>query len=185
MVASRRRADAEQNREAILSAALEALTESPEVSLNAIAKRAGVGNATLYRNFPTREALILAAYRHEVRQVADSAAELLASHPAERALRLWIGRVARYAMTKQGLAGALRAAAYAEDDLFAETYEPIVAALGTLLCAAEADGAVAAGVDPDDVLLLFAGLWQLNPAGDWEAQADRLFDLAMRGLRSR
>ncbi|MEV6925243.1 TetR/AcrR family transcriptional regulator [Dactylosporangium sp. NPDC051485] len=180
-----RRADAQRNRDAILAAAIDALSESGEVSLNAIAKRAGIGNATLYRNFPTRESLILAVYRREVQHVAESAAELLATHPAEQALRIWIGRLARYAMTKQGLAGALRTAAHPGDDLFAETYQPIVTALAVLLTAAETAGIIQPGLDPDDVLLLFAGLWQLDPAGDWEAQAGRLFELAMRGIRAR
>jgi Transcriptional regulator len=69
----RRRSDAAQNREAILAVALAALTESSEVSLNAIAKRAGVANATLYRHFPTRESLVLEVYRHEVRQLVSTA----------------------------------------------------------------------------------------------------------------
>ena len=64
-----RRSDARRNREAILAAALEALTESPDASLNAFARRAGVANATLYRHFPTREELVLAAYEQEVRKV--------------------------------------------------------------------------------------------------------------------
>ena len=68
----RRRADAEQNRAAILAVALEALTESADISLNAVAKRAGVANATLYRHFPTREDLILEVYRHEVAQLTQA-----------------------------------------------------------------------------------------------------------------
>src|SRR6267143_267009 len=72
-----KRSDARRNRDAILAAALEALTESPDASLNAIAKRAGVANATLYRNFPTREELVLATYQQDVRRVVDAAGQLL------------------------------------------------------------------------------------------------------------
>jgi AcrR family transcriptional regulator len=98
----KRRSDAEQNREAILAAALEALTESSDVSLNAIGKRASVANATLYRHFPTREQLALAAYEKEVRHLVDAADELLADESPSQALRQWVARLAQYAMTKLG-----------------------------------------------------------------------------------
>ena len=104
--ARRRRLDATQNREAILAVALAALTESSEVSLNAIAKRAGVANATLYRHFPTRESLVLEVYQHEVGQVVEAADLLLATQTPADALRDWVERLAQYAMTKHGLAGA-------------------------------------------------------------------------------
>src|SRR5690349_17526818 len=102
----RRRSDAAQNREAILAVALAALTEPGEVSLNAIARRAGVANATLYRHFPTRESLVLEVYRHEVRQLAAAADQLLADREPGDALREWVARLAQYAMTKHGLAQA-------------------------------------------------------------------------------
>src|SRR4029077_4028188 len=121
----RRRADAEQNRAAILAVALEALTESADISLNAVAKRAGVANATLYRHFPTRENLVLEVYRHEVRQLVDTAGQLLGEREPGDALREWVARLAQYAMTKPGLADAIRAAASPSSELFEETYEPI------------------------------------------------------------
>src|SRR6202012_3116249 len=143
----RRRSDAAQNREAILAVALAALTESSEVSLNAIAQRAGVANATLYRHFPTRESLVLEVYRHEVRQLAAAADQLLAEREPGDALRAWVARLAQYAMTKHGLADAMRAAASPGTALFEETYTPIVGALGRLLAAAEQAGFVRAGLD--------------------------------------
>jgi AcrR family transcriptional regulator len=88
-----------RNRDAIVAAALEALTESPDASLNAIAKRAGVANATLYRHFPTREALVLAAYQHEVRKLVDAADLLLDQQPPIDALHSWVERLARCAVT--------------------------------------------------------------------------------------
>src|ERR1700758_3553974 len=97
------RSDARRNREAILAAALEALTESPDASLNAIAKRAGVANATLYRHFPTREQLVLATYQQEVRNLVDAADGLLQEQAPIEALRMWVERLARYAVTKHGL----------------------------------------------------------------------------------
>ena len=137
--AKARRADAEQNRSAIIEAAGQALAVDGAVSLNAIAKLAGVGNATLYRHFPTREALILEVYRREVRALAETADELLQRHDPGQALERWVARLAQYAMTKHGLAQALRtvtASEISENSLFAETYQPIVAALGRLLAVA-------------------------------------------------
>src|SRR5258708_29938477 len=129
----RRRSDAAQNREAILAVALAALTASSEISLNAIAKRAGVANATLYRHFPTRESLVLEVYRHEVRQLVSTADQLLAEREPGDALREWVARLAQYAMTKHELAQAIRAAASPGSALFEETYSPIVAALAKVL----------------------------------------------------
>src|SRR3954471_22979209 len=105
-----KRSDARHNRDAILAATLIALTESPDASLNAIAKRAGVANATLYRHFPTREALVLASYQYEVGKLVDAADALLRRHSPLDALGRWIDRLARYAVTKHGLADALREA---------------------------------------------------------------------------
>ncbi len=117
------RADAQQNRERILEAARDALAASGDASLNSIAKRAGVGPGTLYRHFPSREALILAVYRYDVQQLADAAPELLADHPPIEALRLWCDRLAHYGMIRHGLADALHAAA--ADGLAGETYDPV------------------------------------------------------------
>src|ERR1700759_2699876 len=103
-----KRSDARKNSDAILAAALVALTESPDASLNAIAKRAGVANATLYRHFPTRAELVLATYEREVATLVDAAAGLLRTQAPIDALRSWVARLARYAVTKHGLADALR-----------------------------------------------------------------------------
>src|ERR1700679_1242967 len=111
------RSDAAQNRESILAAALDALTETADASLNSIAKRAGVANATLYRHFPTRQSLILAVYQEEGRQVAIAADALRADHTPLQALSEWVERLAQYAMTKHGLAEGLRAAT-SPDPLF-------------------------------------------------------------------
>ncbi len=180
----RRRSDGAQNREAILAVALAALTEPGDVSLNAIAKRAGVANATLYRHFPTRESLVLEVYRHEVRQLVSTADQLPAEREPGDALREWVARLAQYAMTKHGLAQAIRAAASPGSALFEETYSPIVAALGKVLAAAEQAGVVRAGLDPDDVILALAGLWEIDPATDWKARARTLYDLVFTGLKA-
>src|ERR1700753_1102313 len=101
------RSDARRNRDAILVAALEALTESPDTSLNAIAKRAGVANATLYRHFPTREALVLATYEHEVQGLVEAAGALLEQEAPRDAMSHWVERLAGYAVTTHRPAHAL------------------------------------------------------------------------------
>ena len=179
-----KRSDARRNRDAILAAGLEALTESPDASLNAIAKRAGVANATLYRHFPTREELVLAAYQREVRNLVEAADLLLQEQPPIDALRGWVERLARYAVTKHGLADALRKATTPGSDLSStETYSTIVAALDRLLQANIAAGALRRGLDAEDVILALAGLWQLDPASDWRAQAQRIYDIVLSGLQ--
>lgn len=179
-----KRSDARRNRDAILEAALEALTESPDASLNAIAKRAGVANATLYRHFATREELVLATYQHEVQSLVDAAGLLMAEHAPIDALRSWVERLARYAVTKHGLADALRKATTPGSDLSSsDTYAAIVSALDRLLQANVSAGTLRPGLDADDVILALAGLWQLDPAGDWKAQAQRIYDIVLSGLQ--
>lgn len=178
------RSDARRNRDAIVVAGLEALTESPDASLNAIAKRAGVGNATLYRHFQTREDLVLAVYQHEVLGLVESADLLLEAHAPLDALRRWVERLARYAVTKHGLADALRKATSPGSDLSStETYTTIVAALDRLLQANSAAGTLRPDLNADDVILALAGLWQLDPAGDWSAQAERIYGIVLGGLQ--
>ena len=180
----RRRSDARRNRSAIAAAAMEALTESPDASLNAIAKRAGVGNATLYRHFQTREALVLAVYQQEVRKLVQSADSLLDERAPIDALRIWVDHLARYAVTKHGLADALRKATTPGSDLSStDTYTVIVAALDRLLQANIAAGTLRPDVNAEDVILALAGLWQLDPTSDWSAQAQRIYGIVLGGLR--
>jgi AcrR family transcriptional regulator len=179
-----RRSDGVRNRDAILAAALQALTESPETSLNEIARRAGVANATLYRNFPTREELVLATYRGEVEKVVDAADRLLREKAPIDALRSWVERLARYAVTKHGLADALRKATGRRSDLYStEVYDAIVGALDRLLQANIAAGTLRPGLAADDVILALAGLFQLDPAGEWKSQARRIFEIVLTGLQ--
>ncbi|MCK7626032.1 TetR/AcrR family transcriptional regulator [Streptomyces sp. RS10V-4] len=179
-----RRSDAQRNRDRILAVALTELTRSADTPLSAIARKAGVGQGTFYRNFPHREALVLEVYRQEVQQVCDAAAHLLATRPPDRALRAWMDRLARYAMTKAGLAAALRQATAPQGTLAAVGRGPLTAAVTLLLTANEEAGTIRPGITADDFLLAIAGLWQLDPHADGRARAGRLLDLVMDGLRT-
>lgn len=180
---SSRRADTRRNNERILVAALESLTNSDELSYNAIAKKACVGVGTVYRHFPTPEALVLAVYRREVRHLVDIMPDLLAEHPPEQAFRIWVSHLASYMMTKRGLADALSAAtATAREDLAAGTYDALLGAVTTLVDACVETGAARRGADPPTVLRALTGLMHLDPAGDWQRQTANLTDLLWHGL---
>ncbi|QNP68650.1 TetR/AcrR family transcriptional regulator [Streptomyces roseirectus] len=175
------RSDAQRNRERILEVALVELSRSADVPMSVIAKKAGVGQGTLYRNFPHREALVLEVYRHEVSQVTDRAAELLKTSPPDQALRAWMDRLARFIMAKTGLAEALRQAATTPGGDFSG-YSPVVESIQLLLNANHEAGTIRPGVTTDDFLLAIAGIWQIDVRGDWHAQATRLLDIIMDGL---
>ena len=113
------RADAQRNRERLLAAAMQAFAEEgEEVALESVAARAGVGIGTLYRHFPNRDALVVAAYQNEVDELCAAAADLLASVPADEALRAWADRFADYIATKRAMGNALRSAAASDSPLF-------------------------------------------------------------------
>lgn len=175
---------AARTREKLLEVARGAFAESSDVSLNSIAKTAGVGIGTLYRHFPGREDLVFAVYRDEVQQLCDAAAELLAGNEPIVAFRVWLDRLAQYAMTKAGLVDALRTSG-GHARFASEAYGPVVEAIGLLLAANEQAGTLQAGVTPDDVILAVAGLYQLDPAGDWQPQAARLLDFVVAGMAPR
>jgi AcrR family transcriptional regulator len=174
------RSDAEQNRARILEVARTALAGSGEATLSSIAKLAGVGQGTMYRHFPTREALLLAVYRQDVQAVIDAAPALLAGHRPDQALRLWFDRLASYGRIKRGLTDAFEAATRA--DLSGEYYGQVAGAITLLLQACQRAGTVRQDIDADEVLLLVGFLWRLDHA-DWENRSRHLLDLVMDGLR--
>lgn len=177
------RSDAQRNRERILEVALAELTRSADAPLSAIAKKAGVGQGTFYRHFPSREALVLEIYRHEMRQVADTAAALLESREPDRALREWMDRFARFAMAKAGLADALRQATSAPGKPAKPGHAPLTEAAELLLRAAETSGTIRPGITADDLFLAISGLWMIDPHSDWQPRATRLLNLVMDALR--
>ncbi|MFE0257994.1 TetR/AcrR family transcriptional regulator [Streptomyces sp. NPDC059010] len=178
------RADARRNRERILEAAVRTFSEKgADVAIDTIAKAAGVGSATLYRHFPTREALVEAAYRNELARVCDSAAKLLADNAPDRAMRLWMDDFIDYLAAKQGMADALRAAVASGADPFAETLDRLGTALGTLLHAGADAGLLRPDIDPFDVGFSLAGVALITSAPDQRERAGRLLDLLLDGLR--
>jgi AcrR family transcriptional regulator len=180
------RADARRNRERLLEEAVRAFSQDgPEVTLDSIARAAGLGIGTLYRHFPTREALVEAAYRNELARLCDAVPDLLAALPPDRAMRAWMDRFVDYMTTKRGMADALRAVVASGGNPFAQSRERLITAVGTLLTAGATAGSVRADVDPSDVLAGLSGVSLAAGAPEQRAQAGRLLDLLMDGLRYR
>jgi AcrR family transcriptional regulator len=179
----KQRADAKRNHDALLAAAGAAFAErGVEASLEDIARRAGVGIGTLYRHFPTRDALNEAVYRNEVETLCDNVAPLLAQHPADIALREWMNRFADYVAKKKGMAAALKSALGADNELFTYSRQRIVDAITTLVIAAADDGAIRADAEPEDVLKMLSGICMASDVHGPDS-TNRLIDLIMDGLR--
>jgi AcrR family transcriptional regulator len=178
------RADALRNRDKLLAVAVAAFTDlGADVPLETIAAEAGVGVGTLYRHFPNRNALIEAAYRHEVEELCDAARELLSVQAPDEALREWMGRFVQYAATKRGMADALRSAVASDSPLFAHTRRKIIAALRLLLEAGAADGTLRSDADPEDVMRAMGAVWNVAAGPEWQDQVSRLLSLLVDGLR--
>lgn len=178
------RADAQRNRDKLLASATEAFAEDgQDVALETVAARAGVGIGTLYRHFPSRGALVEAAYRHEVAALCGSAPALLAELPPDEALHAWMERFARYVATKRGMGDALRAAVASDSPLFGTTREQIVGALRLLMQAGAANGTLRADVEPEDLMRAMGAVWHLPMGPGWQEHVRRLLDLLVDGLR--
>ncbi|MEW1776848.1 TetR/AcrR family transcriptional regulator [Streptomyces sp. NPDC086777] len=173
------RAHARRNREKLVAAALAEFTRGgKDVPLDSIARAAGVGIGTLYRHFPTRDALVLAAYEHEVDQVCADAADLLATRAPDRALREFMGRLAGLLVTKQHMSEALRSGG--TQGSYAKVYDTV----DTLFTAGVAAGTLRSDMATADVVRAMGGLLRLDAGGDWRGQADRQIRLLMDGLRT-
>ena len=158
------------------------LAESDAVHLNAIAKRAGVGQATLYRHFPTREDLVVAVYGQDVDELVAAAQTLLAEREPLSALEGWFDRVADYARVKRGVLAALEAPA--GRDLAAKSHAAISDAVTLLLDAGKAAGTLRDDVDARDVILLIGYLTRLHDP-EWDTRARHLLAIVLDGLRAR
>jgi len=177
------RADALRNRERVLEAAKAVFSAGgPDASLEAVARHAGVGIGTLYRHFPTREALFEAVYRREVQQLADLAERLQAEAAPVEALRGWLRANVEFVATKKGMSAALALAAHASPDLTAFTFDRLTRAAGVLLRRAVEAGEIRADVGPEDLLRALVGLCYTHDKPGWQNNVLRLIDVLVDGL---
>ncbi len=153
------------------------------VALEEIARRAGLGIGTLYRHFPTREAVVEAVYRHEVEQLSEAVPQLLESHSPAEALHRWMHLFIDYIATKRLIAPSLGPKTGPSSHLYATSAELIGNALAQLVERAVQSGAVRQDIDPSDLLRAMVGVSYQNPDAGWEASARRVIDLLMDGLK--
>jgi AcrR family transcriptional regulator len=180
------RADAQRNRDRLLAAAVRAFSTAwPGATLEAIAKDAGVGIGTLYRHFPTREALVEAAYRNELARLCDAVGDLLAEDPADVALRTWMDRYVDYMVTKRGMADALRAVIASGGNPYNESRARLTTAIQTLLTAGVQGGVLRSDIEALDVFTALSGITLAVGAPEHRQQAGRQLDLLMDALRYR
>ena len=155
------RADARENRARILAAARKAFAEDDDTSMNQIAQRAGVGPGTLYRNSPSREALILDIYQDEVAKLVGSVSDLLAAEPPLEALRRWTIDLVAGMRKKHALGAALSPDAH--KSITEQTYGPVIGAIAQLLDAGKRDGSIREDAEPGDFLQFTGALWRTAP----------------------
>src|SRR6201996_5223255 len=178
------RADSARNRQLLIDTAKAAFADvGLNVSLEEIARRAGVGIGTLYRHFPSREAVVEAVYRREVEQLAEAVPELLDSSTPGEALHKWMHLFVDYIATKRLIAPSLGPSTGRSSTLYASSAELITGALSTLIKRAIVSGDVRKDIDPSDLLRAMIGVTYQNPDAGWEASARRVIDLLMDGLK--
>ncbi|WP_445222356.1 TetR/AcrR family transcriptional regulator [Bradyrhizobium sp. Pa8] len=178
------RADAVRNRERVLEAAKVVFNAGgPEASLEAVAKRAGVGIGTLYRHFPTREDLFEAVYRREVEQLSELAEQLKNAKDPVDALRRWLRSNVEFVATKKGMSAALALTFQSSSELAAFSMDRLTKAIGSLLDRAVAAGQMRGDVSPEDLLRALVGMCYMHDQPGWQSSVLRMLDVFVDGLR--
>lgn len=177
------RADASRNRDRLLEVASAAFADrGVDASLESVAKQAGVGIGTLYRHFPTRDALVEAVYRHDVDQLCEQAEQLRASLPADQALCEWMQLFVTYVASKKGLATYLKSVVGADSELFESTLGKVRETMSTLVDAAAREGAIRGDIDSMGLLRALSGVCLMSNQ-PVPQQGLELASLLMDGLR--
>ena len=156
----------------------------PDASLEAVARAAGVGIGTLYRHFPTREALFESVYRHEVEQLADLAERLKKERRPIEALRRWMRSVVKFVATKKGMSAALALVIAKDSDLVSFSSDRLTRAIGLLLDQAIAAGEVRDDISAEDLLRAIVGMCYAHEQPGWQRNVVRLIDVFVDGLRN-
>lgn len=179
-----RRADAARNRSQLLEVATRVFASAgTEPSMRAIAREAGVGIATLYRHFPTRESLVDAVYRDHVTRLTDGARELLAQLPPPAALRRWMELFGDWIATKNGMLDTLLTMIESGEIAHAQTRSELLAAIDHILDAGRATGDLRADVTADDIAAGLIAIFTVAPPPEHNARAGRLLNILIDGLR--
>lgn len=179
------RSDAQRNRARLLAAARTAFArDGAGASLDDIARAAGVGSGTLYRHFPTREALIEAVFQVEVQKLADAAQQLLQSERPLEALRRWLYKFIQYVANKKLILPAMETVPGGSMRLIEGSRGKVHGSLFLLVNRAVEAGELKRGVDPQDLLRAIVGLFYTTFMPGWEASARRIVDLLLAGAQT-
>jgi AcrR family transcriptional regulator len=181
---SSQRSDAARNREQLLAVATRVIAASHGMpSMRAIAAEAGVGIATLYRHFPTREALVEAVYSDQVTRLVTGAHELLTQLPPAAALRRWMDLFGTWIATKTGMLDALLAMVRSGEISHAQTRTELLAAITEILDAGHSAGEIRTDITAEDIAASLIGIFTVAQPPEHEDRAGRLLDILMDGLR--
>lgn len=179
------RADALRNRAQLLEAAKAAFAEKGSAaSLEEIARGAGVGIGTLYRHFPTRDALIADVYRNETDQIVAAAARFAETLPPVEALREWLLLFVNFMATKYGMMDALNSIAGGASDLFAASSAHLKDKTNMLVQRGIASGELRVDMDPMTLMWALGGVAKMSSGNDWQEEARRLVDVLIAGVRT-
>ena len=182
--ARRPRVDGQRNRERILEVAREAFTQrGPEATLDDIARRAGVGPGTLYRHFPTRDALIEAVFREHVERLIAAGDRYAATLAPLDALRAWMLTFIDYVVSKLLIMPAMDTVPGGSERLIEGTRGVIHDTFGKLVRRAVESGELRAGTNPDDLFHAFVGVFHTTSMPGWESSARRIVDILLEGSR--
>jgi AcrR family transcriptional regulator len=180
------RADAKRNRVRLLETAKAAFAQKGSgASLDEIARTAGVGAGTLYRHFPTRDALVEAVYRNETEQLVAAADRLAKTHPPVTALREWLLLFVDYIATKHGMYEVLNSIVGGTSQLYSASTAQVTQAIARLVDRAVASADIRLDLDPLDLLRALAGVANIGSGADGERAAKRLIDILIAGIRAR
>jgi AcrR family transcriptional regulator len=180
------RADARRNYDRLIEQAKVVFAESgADASLDDVARRAGVASGTLYRHFPTRLDLVQAVLAEQIAELADLGRRLLTAEEPVDALATWMRATVRHGLTYRGLSATVMNSALEQDrDLVSAWHARLFEAGAALLARAREAGSITADVGDADVLRMIGAVaWAAQDAADPDAQAERLLDLLLRGLR--
>jgi AcrR family transcriptional regulator len=178
------RTDAQRNRERILDVAKDAFTRfGASASLDDIAKQAGVGAGTLYRHFPTRDALIEAVYRSEVEKLAASQHRFAETLAPIDALRSWMLLFVDHIAAKQIIAPALNSVAGGPSRLYEGSRSLIHGALDSLVKQAIKSGDLRKEIKSEDLLRALIGVFYVGTGADSQQSARRVVDILIAGSR--
>jgi AcrR family transcriptional regulator len=185
-LARKPRADALRNRERVLEAAKIVFSRGgADASLEAVARHAAVGIGTLYRHFPTREALYEAVYRREVEHLSELAEQLKGEPRPVDALRSWLRSNVEFVATKKGMSAALALAAQASTELRSYSFDRLTKAASALLDHAVAAGEIRSDVSSEDLIRALVGMCYMHDQPGWQHTVLRLLDVFVDGLRLR